>query len=95
MESQMPVSNKIFYIGFQRVGTKSFGNFMRGNGFEVASWRESDVNNWSDDYFEGKFSKIVRSEAFQNYQVFEDAPWFQPFMVKYLYHELPESKFVC
>lgn len=85
---------KIFYIGFQRVGTKSFGMFMELNGFQVASWGESCHNKWNEMFYDGNINKILRSKPFENYEVFEDSPWYQPALVKYIYHEIPNSKFI-
>jgi tetratricopeptide (TPR) repeat protein len=88
------VSMKIFYVGFQRVGTKSFGRFMELNGFNVASWDVSSKYGWSELYSNVNFNAILNSKSFQFYDVFEDGPWFHPELVKFLYHEVKDSKFV-
>lgn len=88
------LDTKIFYIGFQRVGTKSFGMFMELNNYRVASWEESSQNKWGEMFVDGRFNDILHSYSFKTFQVFEDAPWFQPEFVKFLYHELPNSKFI-
>lgn len=85
---------KIFYIGFQRVGTKDFGRFMELNGFRVASWDISAQNDWSAKYYDGRLNEIIRGKSFDFFQVFEDGPWFQPPLVKFLYHEFPDAHFV-
>jgi hypothetical protein len=87
-------NGKIFYVSFQLVGTKHFGRFMEKNGYKVASWKISEKNRWSQNYYDGKINSIIKSPDFLSAQVFEDGPWFQPFMVKFIYHEFPDAKFV-
>lgn len=86
--------DKVFYLGFQRVGTKTFGAFLERRGYKVASWRVSRRHGWSQKYLDGDLGGIVRSGAFQRHDAFEDGPWFWPPLAKYIYHEVPGSRFV-
>lgn len=85
---------KIFYVGFQRVGTKSFGRFMELNGYNIASWDVASKYGWPELYSNADFDTIINSKSFGFYDVFEDGPWFFPKMVKFLYHEVENSKFI-
>lgn len=86
--------HKIFYISPQRCGTKSFGEFFRRNNYPVASWKTSMRNQWSHKALEGQFDAILESEDFVDHAVFEDGPWFAVDLVKFVYHRIPESRFV-
>lgn len=85
---------KVFYLGFQRVGTKSFGMFMEMNGFNYASWDIAQHKGWPELFSRGEYESIIRSRTFQYYDAFSDGPWFQPELVKYLYSAVENSVFV-
>lgn len=85
---------KVFYLGFQRVGTKSFGMFMEMNGFDYASWDVSQHKGWPELFSRGEYDAIIQSPTFQYYEAFSDGPWFQPKLVKYLYESVENSVFV-
>jgi hypothetical protein len=86
---------KIFYVSLQRSGTKSFGEFFRRNGYAVASWPETRRFGWTvEALIEGKLRWLVESESFNAYSVFEDGPWFDIAVTKYLYWHYPNSRFV-
>jgi hypothetical protein len=90
----MKKNEKIFYIGFQRSGTKSFRTFMETNNINVATWRTSADNKWPEHFYNGDYKKIVDSDSFNYYQAFEDAPWYQLELIEYIYKEISSSKFV-
>lgn len=86
---------KIFYVSLQRCGTKSFGEFFRRNGFKVASWPEAAKNNWIEKTLaQGQLRSIMESAAFNDYSAFEDGPWFDISVMRYLYWYCPNSRFV-
>jgi hypothetical protein len=88
------MKQKIFYISFQRVGTKSFRSFMELNNFNVASWQTSAQNNWTQLYHEKKFNKILKSKSFEFFDAFEDGPWFHLDFIKQCFKKIPNSKFI-
>lgn len=86
---------KLFYTSLQRCGTKSFGEFFRRNGLKVASWPETSKNNWIEiALVQGRLDVLVESDAFNAYSVFEDGPWFDIAVIRYLYWRCPDSRFV-
>ena len=85
---------KLFCISFQRTGTTSVGQFLKGLGYAVADWSVSHRNGWGRKWVEGRFDEIVDSEDFRNHQAFEDGPWFCPEFYRFLYHRFPKSKFI-
>ncbi len=84
----------IFYVGMQRCGTKSFGEFFNKNHYAVCSWEQIASNNWLDIAHDGNYLEIINSKEFNSYQVFEDGPFYRIEFIKFLYHYLPKSKFV-
>jgi len=85
---------KIFCISFQRTGTTSTGQFFIDHGYSVATWAVGKRNKWSVRWIEGDYSKIIRSVDFRFHQVFEDDPWWCGDFYKYIYHQVPGSRFV-
>lgn len=86
---------KIFYVSLQRCGTKSFGEFFRRNGFKVASWREAGKFEWNENaLMQGKLRWLLESESFNSYDAFEDGPWFDISVIRYLYWYCPNSRFI-
>ena len=85
---------KIFCISFQRTGTTSVGQFLKGLGYGVADWSVSHRNEWGRKWVEGQFDAITQSDDFRQHQAFEDGPWFAPEFYRFLYHRFPKSKFI-
>lgn len=85
---------KFFYLGMQRCGTKSFGDFFRKNGFQVFSWNENVKYKISDLYWEGKWLDILESGIFEKYDVFEDGPFYFPKFARFLANYVKKSRFV-
>lgn len=86
--------HKIFCISYQKNGTTSVGEFFKKNGFRVAGWKVSNINEWSMNWLKGEIDKIFKSKDFKAHQVFEDDPWFLPEFYKVLYHKFPDAKFI-
>ena len=87
-------AEKLFCISFQRTGTTSVGQFLKGLGYPTADWSVSQRNNWGRKWVNGQFDDIVQSDDFQRHQAFEDGPWFAPEFYRFLYHRFPRSKFI-
>jgi hypothetical protein len=85
---------KIFYIGMQRCGTKSFGEFFKKNGYKVCSWQQSAKYHWPSLGYEGRYLDIIQSNEFQSFEVFEDGPFYSPEFVKFIYNYVEDSYFV-
>ena len=85
---------KIFYVGMQRCGTKSFGEFYKKNGFPVCSWAQLAKNKWGHKIYDGKYLEVINSSEFNSYQVFEDGPFYRIDFVKFLYQCFPDSIFI-
>ena len=83
-----------FYIGKQRCGTKSFGDFFRKNNYKIFSWPEIRDSGINDLYWSGRWIDILKSDIIKNYDVFEDGPFQHPLFAKFLYANLNSSHFV-
>ncbi|WP_048331149.1 sulfotransferase [Bizionia psychrotolerans] len=86
--------SKIFCISFQRTGTTSVGGFFKDHGFKVAGYNYKRSMKWSEFKFLGDYEAIFRTEEFQEFQVYEDNPWWETDFYKYLFHRFPDSKFI-
>lgn len=87
-------TTKLFYISLQRCGTKSFSTCFKDNGYKAATWKDSDAHDWTRKVFEGRYEEVINSKPFKAAEVFDDSPWYMLPIIKYLYHKLPQSKFV-
>src|SRR5690242_17866672 len=95
MTAATPPKTQIFYTSLQRCGTKSFGAFFSRNGYKVASWREADKFGWNETALsQGQLAELVNSEPFHEYQAFEDGPWFDIAVIRFIYWHNPLSRFV-
>jgi len=84
--------NKIIYCSLQRSGTKSFGDFLKKNGYKVFSWLDSKAINISHKAAFGDYREICK--IVKRYEAFEDAPFYRIELIKYIYQQFPSSKFV-
>lgn len=85
---------KFFYLGMHRCGTKSFGDFFRGHGYNVCSWEEISKLHLSELFFNGRWLDILSSGVIDHYDVFEDGPFFDPMFAKFLSNYIDDSVFV-
>ncbi|MFA9476628.1 MAG: hypothetical protein ACERJ2_19025, partial [Filomicrobium sp.] len=74
---------KFVYTGMQRCGTKSFGDFFRKNGYRVFSWSETVTTDLHGLFADGKWLDILNSGIFNDYDVFEDAPFSDPVFARF------------
>ncbi len=84
----------IFCISLQRNGTTSVGDFFRKFKFNVAGYKFTRDNNWTQSWYCGDYEKIFKSKDFKNHQVFEDDPWWATDFYKYLFFRFPNAKFI-
>ena len=85
---------KFIYLGMQRCGTKSFGDFFRKNGFQVFSWNENLQYKIADLYWEGKWLEILESGISEKSDVFEDGPFYFPESARFLANYMPNPRFI-
>ena len=84
---------KIFYVGMQRCGTKSFGELFKTNGFRVCSWPEIEKFDFVEKVINGKWLDVLNSEIFDEFDVFEDGPFMLPEFAIFLSNYVENSKF--
>jgi len=92
---------KIFCIGFQKTGTTSFKQAMTRLGYSVCT--TEDRRRAMKSILEGNYSTVV-PEVISKYDVFEDNPWFWPYIetnnnksiptYEWIYNRYPNSRFV-
>lgn len=85
---------KIFYVGTQRSGTKSFGEFFKRNGLRVFSWEQCRETDLAGAVYRGRWLHVLKSGLFDDFDVYEDTPFWNPEFVAFIYHYIPESHFV-
>lgn len=85
---------KFFYLGMQRSGTKSFGDFFRKNGYRVFTWIQLKERGIAKLYWDGKWCDILSSGIFDEFDVFEDGPFWHPRFARFLGNYVDESRFV-
>lgn len=92
--AQWQAGGRIFCISAQKTGTTSVGAFFLRFGYPVATWGDSERNDWSEKWYVGDYESIFKSSDFKSHQVFEDTPWWAPDFYKVLYHRFPDSRFI-
>lgn len=88
------IKEKVFYVSLQRCGTKSFSKFFGGNGFKTASWDVAAKNSWPAASLDGQYHQIIDSKDFRRNQVFDDGPWHHLPLMRFLYWNVPDSRFI-
>ncbi|MFM2588588.1 sulfotransferase [Vibrio sp. TBV020] len=86
--------SKIFCISLQRSGTKSVGNFLRDNGIKVCTYKnavDDGIIEMAHDY---RLNELLDYIETSEYDAFEDSPWWHNDIYKFLFHNLPDSKFI-
>lgn len=87
-------NSKIFCLSMQRTGTTSVGQFFKDRGFKVAGYNYERSMKWSELRFIGNYEAIFKTNGFNDFQVFEDNPWWENDFYKFLFHRFPNSKFI-
>ena len=77
---------KVFCIGLNRTGTKSFGRAMRLLGYRAATWSSLPIQLYMEK------NQRALDEIVGQYDAFDDWPW--PLMARYLAKKYPQAKFV-
>lgn len=88
------IKGKVFCLSMQRSGTTSVGDFLQQWGLPRMGHQESRLNKWSRHWFNGNYEGIFTSDAFRENEVYEDDPFWFPDFYKYLYHRVPDSRFI-
>lgn len=79
---------KIVYVGKQRCGTTSFGDFFEANGFKRFGWRQIEKSGLSELHYQMRWGEILELGLLNDYQVFEDGPFQDPRFALFLYRNL-------
>jgi hypothetical protein len=80
------VFDKIFCIGLNKTGTKSFARAMRILGYRPLGWQPEAMNL----FMSGQIDRLY--ELVGNYDTFDDWPW--PLMARELMTKFPNSGFI-
>lgn len=88
------VTGKIFCLSMQRSGTSSVGDFLEQWGLKRSGHQLSRQLNWSRHWYDGNFEAIFSDPSFQAHEVYEDDPFWMPDFYKYVYHRVPDSRFI-
>jgi hypothetical protein len=88
------IEGKIFCISMQRNGTSSVGDFLEQYGLTRIGSPVSNKNKWPLYWLYGDFDSIISSSEFLSTDVFEDDPWWFPEFYRYIYHNVPGSRFI-
>ena len=84
------IKGKIFCISMQRSGTSSVGDFFEQWGFTRVGHPLSRGKDWLN----GNYDAIFEDPTFCDNDVFEDDPWWCPEFYKYVFHKIPDSRFI-
>jgi hypothetical protein len=87
------IEGKIFCISMQRSGTTSVGNFLE-QWLKHANQPLARDRRWARAWYDGNFEAIFSDPVFKDHEVFEDSPFWYPDFYKFIYHRVPNSKFI-
>lgn len=87
-------NSKFIYLGLQRCGTKTFGDFFKKNNYRVFSRDQTEKFKLMDYWFNCDWNKIISLNIFNDYDVFEDFPFCDPVFVRYLSNNIQNLNFV-
>ena len=85
---------KLIYVGKQRSGTTSFGDFFEKNGFRRFGWREIVKTGFSELHHGMKWNQILEDGMLEKYDVFEDGPFSDPMFALFIYRNVPDVRLV-
>lgn len=88
------IQGKVFCLSMQRSGTSSVGDFLEQWGLKRMGHQLSRRNQWSRHWYNGDYEGIFSSETFREHEVYEDDPFWFPDFYKYVYHRVPDSRFI-
>ncbi|MBU0620486.1 MAG: hypothetical protein KJ795_01430 [Gammaproteobacteria bacterium] len=88
------IKGKIFCLSMQRSGTSSVGDFLEQWGYRRAGHPLSRSKNWTKHWLNGNYDAIFQDQVFRDHDVFEDDPWWCPDFFKYVFHKVPDSRFI-
>lgn len=88
------IKGKIFCLSMQRSGTSSVGDFLAQWEYKRAGHPLSRSKNWTRHWLNGNYDAIFADPSFSDHDVFEDDPWWCPDFFKYVFHKVPDSRFI-
>lgn len=92
--AEIGIKGKVFCLSMQRSGTTSVGDFLEQWGLKRMGHQQSWRNQWSRLWLNGDYEGILSSELFKENEIYEDDPFWFPDFYKYLYHRVPDSRFI-
>jgi hypothetical protein len=92
--ADLGIKGKVFCLSMQRSGTSSVGDFLEQWGLKRMGHQLSRQHQWSRHWFNGDYGSIFDSDTFREHEVYEDDPFWFPDFYKYVYHRVPDSRFV-
>ena len=87
-------TSKIFVISRQKCGTTSTGKFLRDHGFKCLSPDGERNRYWSILAQTGKINEVFDDSVLDDFDAFEDDPWWMHGVPQKLAQRFPESKFI-
>jgi hypothetical protein len=88
------IKGKVFCLSMQRSGTSSVGDFLQQWGLKRAGHPLSSQQQWSRHWYDGNYERIFSDPVYEQHEVYEDDPFWFPDFYKYVYHRVPDSRFV-
>lgn len=86
--------DKIFVISRQKCGTTSTGIFLRDHGITCLSPNGKTNRLWSLLVQNNQFETVFQDPILNEYQAFEDNPWWMNGMPQKLLSKFPKAKFI-
>ena len=87
-------NEKIFVISRQKCGTTSTGVFLRDHGINCLSPDGRTNRLWALLVQNNQFKTVVQDPLIDQYQAFEDNPWWMRGVPQQLLSEFPSAKFI-
>ena len=75
---------KYFYMECNDQAPNPLGTFFEKNNYRVFSWKQVEDYGVSERWFYGKWVELLDSGIFEEFDVFEDGPFFDPNFVAFL-----------
>ena len=85
---------KIFYLGWQRCGTKSFGHHFHSAGYKVCSWKTTARLGIDKLVHERRYLEVLNSNVLSEFDIFEDSPFNFPDFARFIRNYVEDARFV-
>ena len=88
------MKHKVIYVGLQRCGTKTFSRFFAKNGYRSFTWAHTAQTDLLNLVQQGRWVEILNSGIFNQFDVFDDYPFYLPEFSRFLVNYIPNCKVV-